>query len=69
MSATFHNLKIKSINVLVNGATIVGRDEVSFMHAIIKNKKGYMVNGDDPYIVYRLSDKEVINKISVRVEF
>ena len=66
---SFHNLKIKSINVLVNGATIVGRDEVSFMHAIIKNKKGYMVNGDDPYIVYRLSDKEVINKISVRVEF
>jgi hypothetical protein len=66
---SFNNLKIKNISVLVNGITIVGEGEINAIHSIIKNKEGYMVNGSDPYIVYELSDEEVINEISVRVEF
>ena len=52
----------------MNGVIAVGAGEINAMHAIIKNKEGYMINGNDPYIVYELSDEEVINKISVRVE-
>ena len=65
---SFDGLKIKSISILVNGVIAVGAGEINAMHAIIKNKEGYMINGNDPYIVYELSDEEVINKISVRVE-
>ena len=65
---SFDGLKIKSINVLVNNSSKISEREINKMHAIIKNKQGYAVIGRDPFIIYKLSSEETINRLLVRIQ-
>ena len=68
-------IRSKSFNIqILQDNKLKGRIDVGFTatkrlgNAVIRNKEGYMVNGNDPHILYELSDEEVIDRISVRIE-
>ena len=65
---SYGGLIIKNINILMNNSTKLSESEVNQMHSIIKTNEGYVVKGDDPYLIYKLGKKEMINKISVRID-
>ena len=65
---SYDGLKIKNISLLMNNSSKLTESEIYQMHSIIKTDEGYVVKGNDPYLVYKLDKKETINKISVSID-
>ena len=61
-------LRVKNINILLNGVEKVRAADIKNMHSIKYDKSFYIINGEEPYIVFDTNMKESLKKVSIRIE-
>ncbi len=61
-------LKVKNINILLNNSDLIDKKNIKSLHSISSTKDGYVVTGNDPYIVFKINNTNIKN-VSIEVEF
>lgn len=61
------NLKFRKISIILNDSDLLDEKNIEMLHSI-SNENGYIVTGDDPYIVFKNEKNINIKKIYISVE-